>query len=59
MTKIAIIGASAIGCEFAYYFNSYGSEVMLFELMNHLVPKEDEVISTELERQFNTQGINF
>ena len=57
--KIAIIGASAIGCEFAYYFNSYGSEVMLFELMNHLVPKEDEDISTELEKQFNTQGINF
>ena len=57
--KIAIIGASAIGCEFAYYFNSYGSEVMLFELMNHLVPKEDEDISTELEKQFNSQGINF
>ncbi|WP_238314592.1 FAD-dependent oxidoreductase, partial [Methylobacterium crusticola] len=27
---IAIVGASAIGCEFAYYFNAYGVEVMLF-----------------------------
>ena len=57
--KIAIIGASAIGCEFAYYFNSYGSEVMMFELLNHLVPKEDEDISIELEKQFSSQGINF
>jgi dihydrolipoamide dehydrogenase len=46
---IAVIGASAIGCEFAYYFNSYG----------HLVPREDEEVSVELERQFGRQGIEF
>ena len=56
---IGIVGASAIGVEFAYYFNAYGAEVMLFELLPHLVPKEDEDISKELERSFKKQGISF
>ncbi len=56
---IAIVGASAIGCEFAYYFNAYGVEVMMFEVLGHLVPKEDEEVSVELERQFTRQGIKF
>ena len=54
---IAIVGASAIGCEFAYYFNAYGVEVMLFELLPRIVPKEDEEVSAELDRQFKQQGI--
>ena len=58
-SKLAIIGASAIGCEFAYYFNSYGTEIMLFELMDRLVPKEDGDVSAELEKQFASQGIAF
>ena len=57
--SIAIIGASAIGCEFAYYFNAYGVKVRLFEMENHIVPKEDEDISIELEKQFKNQGIEF
>lgn len=56
---IAIVGASAIGCEFAYYFNAYGTKVMMFEVLEHLVPKEDEEVSKELERQFKKQGIEF
>ena len=55
---IAIVGASAIGCEFAYYFNAYGVEVTLFELLPRIVPKEDEEVSKELESQFRRQGIN-
>ena len=54
---IAIVGASAIGCEFAYYFNAYGVGVALFELLPRIVPKEDEEVSAELERQFRRQGI--
>ena len=54
---IAIVGASAIGCEFAYYFNSYGVDVTLFELLPRIVPKEDEDISKELASQFTKQGI--
>ena len=56
--SIAIIGASAIGCEFAYFFNAYGVEVYLLEIMDRLVPKEDADVSKELERQFKKQGIN-
>ena len=55
---LAIIGASAIGCEFAYYFNAYGTKVTLFEIMDRIVPKEDEEISKELQRQFRKQGIS-
>jgi dihydrolipoamide dehydrogenase len=56
---VAVIGASAIGCEFAYYFNSYGVNVKMFEMLGHLVPREDEEVSVELERQFGRQGIEF
>jgi len=56
--SMAIIGASAIGCEFAYFFNAYGVEVTMFEIMDRLVPKEDADISKELQRQFSKQGIN-
>ena len=55
--SIAIIGASAIGCEFAYYFNAYGVKVTLFEMAARIVPKEDSDISKELERQFKKSGI--
>ena len=55
---IAIVGASAIGCEFAYYFNAYGVDVTLFELLPRIVPKEDEDISKELASQFSKQGID-
>ncbi len=56
---IGIVGASAIGVEFAYYFNAYGVKVMLFEALPRLVPKEDEEVSMELERAFRKQGIKF
>jgi dihydrolipoamide dehydrogenase len=56
---VAIVGASAIGCEFAYYFNAYGVEVMMFEVLGHLVPREDEEVSVELERAFKKQGIKY
>jgi dihydrolipoamide dehydrogenase len=54
---LAIVGASAIGCEFAYYFNAYGVRVRLFELEDRLVPREDVDVSVELARQFAEQGI--
>ena len=57
--SIGIIGAGAIGVEFAYLFNAYGVDVTLFEAQNHLVPNEDESISKELEKIFTTKGIKF
>jgi dihydrolipoamide dehydrogenase len=57
--SIGIVGGSAIGVEFAYYFRAYGAEVSVFEMLPHLVPNEDEEVSVELERAFKKQGINF
>lgn len=55
--SIAVIGAGAIGVEFSYYFNSLGSKVTLFELMDRIVPIEDEDSSAELTKAFKKQGI--
>ncbi|MEM8956151.1 MAG: dihydrolipoyl dehydrogenase [Verrucomicrobiota bacterium] len=57
--KIIIIGAGAIGVEFAYFFNAFGTEVTIVEMMDHLLPVEDTEVSTALERSFKKQGINF
>ena len=54
-----IIGAGAIGVEFATVWNSYGSNVTIVEMLPHLVPLEDEEVSTELEKAFKKNGINF
>lgn len=55
--KIAIIGAGAIGCEFADFYESIGSEVMIVEMLPHLLPNEDDEISLLLERAFVKRGI--
>jgi dihydrolipoamide dehydrogenase len=54
-----IIGAGAIGVEFATIWNSYGAEVTIVEMLPHLVPLEDEEVSKELEKNFKKRGINF
>jgi dihydrolipoamide dehydrogenase len=56
--KLAIIGAGAIGCEFADVYNAMGSEVTVIELLDHLLPIEDEDCSILLERVFKKNGIN-
>lgn len=55
--SIAIVGAGAIGVEFAYFFRALGSEVTIIEMMPHIVPVEDEEVSKELEKAFKKQGI--
>ena len=55
--KLVIIGGGATGVEFAYIYNSYGSEVTIIELLEHLIPSEDEEISLLLERSLKKQGI--
>ena len=55
--KIVIIGAGATGVEFSHIYNSYGVEVVLVELMDRIVPNEDEEISAELQKSFNDKGI--
>jgi dihydrolipoamide dehydrogenase len=55
--KLAIIGAGAIGCEFADFYNAMGTEVEIVELLDHLLPIEDEDCSVLLERIFQKRGI--
>lgn len=54
---IAIIGAGAVGVEFASIFRRFGSEVLVMEMLPRLVPVEDEEVSKELERHFKKIGI--
>jgi dihydrolipoamide dehydrogenase len=55
--RLAIIGAGAIGCEFADFYNAMGSEVTLVEIMGHILPSEDEDCSILLERLLARAGI--
>jgi len=54
-----IIGAGAIGVEFATIWNSYAVEVTIVEMLPHLVPLEDEETGIELEKAFKKRKINF
>ncbi|MBD5782375.1 dihydrolipoyl dehydrogenase [Pelagicoccus sp. NFK12] len=55
--SVAIIGSGAIGVEFAYFLNAFGTEVTILEVMDQLVPVEDEEIAKTLGREFKKQGI--
>ncbi len=50
--SLMIIGAGAVGVEFASMFKRFGSEVSVFEMLPRIVPVEDEEVSKELERVF-------
>lgn len=54
---LAVLGAGAVGVEFASCFQRFGSKVSLFEMLPRLVPVEDEDVSKELGRVFKKQGI--
>ena len=56
--KLAIIGAGAIGCEFADFYNALGTEVVLVEMLEHLLPNEDTDVCIILERLFARRGID-
>jgi len=55
--SIGIIGAGAIGVEFAYFWNAFGVDVHIFELQKHLLPIEDEDSSKEVEKAYKKYGI--
>ncbi|HSP65925.1 MAG TPA: dihydrolipoyl dehydrogenase [Candidatus Deferrimicrobium sp.] len=52
-----VLGAGAVGVEFASFWRSAGSEVTLVEMASRLVPLEDEAIGRELRKQFEARGI--
>jgi len=55
--SLVIMGSGAVGVEFASIYRRFGSEVTIIELVNRLVPVEDEAVATELEKSFKKQGI--
>ncbi len=55
--SMVILGAGAIGVEFAYFFNAFGTKVTLVEMQPQLVPVEDEEVGKALQRSFEKQGI--
>ena len=57
--SIVIIGAGAIGVEFAYFFNAFGTKVTVVEMLPNLLPVEDTEVSQALEKSFAKQGITF
>jgi dihydrolipoamide dehydrogenase len=50
--SMVVVGSGAIGTEFAYFYNTIGTQVTLVEFMPNIVPLEDEEISKQLERSF-------
>jgi dihydrolipoamide dehydrogenase len=50
--SMVVVGSGAIGSEFAYFYNSVGTEVTLVEFLPNVVPLEDEEVSKQLERSF-------
>ncbi len=57
--SIVIIGAGAIGIEFAYFYNAYGTEVTVIEMMDRILPVEDSEVSATLAKSLAKQGIKF
>ncbi|MEL0176346.1 MAG: dihydrolipoyl dehydrogenase [Cryomorphaceae bacterium] len=55
--KLVVVGSGAIGIEFAYFYNSMGTDVTVVEYLPNIVPLEDEEVSKQLERTFKKSGI--
>ncbi|MCF7804504.1 MAG: dihydrolipoyl dehydrogenase [Candidatus Marinimicrobia bacterium] len=56
--SLIVMGAGAIGVEFAYFYNAFGTDVTIVEMMPNLVPVEDEDISKELGKAFKKAGMD-
>src|SRR6056297_1098889 len=56
--KMLVLGSGAIGVEFSHVFSSFGVEIHLVEMLDNLIPTEDEDISKELEKAFKKRKIN-
>lgn len=56
--SLVIVGAGAIGVEFAYFYHNMGTKVTIVEVMDRLVPVEDVDVSKELGRQYKKMGID-
>lgn len=55
--KMVVVGSGAIGVEFAYFYNSLGTEVTIVEYLDQIVPREDKDVSKELAKSLKKKGI--
>ncbi|MDC1188977.1 dihydrolipoyl dehydrogenase [Flavobacteriales bacterium] len=55
--SMVVVGSGAIGVEFAYFYNSIGTDVTIVEFLPNIVPNEDVDVSKALEKSFKKQGI--
>lgn len=55
--EMVIIGAGAIGVEFAYIYNAFGTKVTIIEMLPSLLPVEDDEVGKELQKSFTKQGV--
>lgn len=56
--EMIVIGAGAIGIEFAYFYSALGTKVTIIEMLKNILPIEDEEVSALLEKNFRKRGID-
>jgi len=56
--SIVIVGAGAIGAEFAYFLNAFGTQVTLVEMLDQILPVEDHEAAAVVEKSFKKSGID-
>ena len=57
--SMVVVGSGAIGIEFASFYNTLGVDVTVIEVMDRILPVEDEEISNHAKKQFEKQGMKF
>ncbi len=57
--SMVIVGSGAIGMEFAYFYNAFGTKVTVVEILDRILPVEDDDVSALAKRVFSKQGITF
>lgn len=55
--ELVVIGAGAIGIEFAYFYSVLGTKVTVIEMLDHILPVEDAEVAQTLEKNFKKRGI--
>ncbi len=56
--RLVVVGAGAIGMEFAYFYKSMGTEVTIIEMMDRILPVEDRDVSAAMEKLYRKHGFN-
>lgn len=57
--ELVIVGSGAIGMEFAYIYNAFGTKVTIIEMLDHLLPIEDHDVSNAIEKEYRREKIKF